>query len=160
MRGTVVVASLLSFLLSSLPAHAQAEAKFTVDGLVNCTQPAVRDYPLHIDGAGQLSTDRTATLAVSGNVENTIYNAKLGGKPIEAESGSASLRVTSRRSLRAIRDYPNNKLVIDLTVRGHKCAIKISHRLKPGKRQYTFVTSFGLAYCDKPRITSATCSAQ
>lgn len=33
----------------------------------------------------------------------------------------ASLRVLSRRSLRAVRDYPNNIVVVDLKVSGTSC---------------------------------------
>jgi hypothetical protein len=160
MRVFVAVVSFVWALALAAPAFAQAHAKFVIDGLVNCRQPAVSNYPLHLEGTGQLSTDRTATLAVSGNVENTTYHAVLGGKPTEVENGSASLRVTGRRSLRAIRDYPNNLLVVDLTVTGGKCAIRVSNRLKPGKREYTFNTAIGLAVCDKPKVTSATCSPQ
>ena len=148
------------FSASSVPAFADAGAKFVIDGTINCSKPAVSNYPIHIEGVGQLSASRGATLAVSGNVENTNYSAKLGRKPTEVENGSASLRVTSSRSIRAIRDYPNNQLLIDLTVKGSTCAIKVSHRLKPGKAQFTFNTALGLAYCNKPVISSATCTPQ
>ena len=86
------------------------------------------------------------------------YNVKLGGRPSVVQDGSASLRVLSRKSLRAVREYPNNVMVVDITVQGPSCSIKVEHRLKPGKRQYTFITVLGLAYCDKPRITKATCA--
>lgn len=161
MRTAAAVAiCLVSSVGFSMSAHAAARAKFVIEGLANCTSPPVHGYPIHIEGVGNLSADKTATLAVSGNVENTNYTAKLGGRPTQAEAGSASLNVTGRNSLRAVRDYPNNQLIIDLKVVGDRCAIKINHRLKPGKSQYTFVTAIGLAYCDKPQTVSATCSPQ
>ncbi|MGX7744841.1 hypothetical protein [Rhodopseudomonas parapalustris] len=135
-------------------------AKFVVDGIANCSRPYIRNYPIHIEGSGTLRPDRTADLAVTGNVENTNYAVKLGRHRTEVDGGSASLRVAGRRSLRAIREYPNNLMMIDLKVVGGGCQIKVAHRLKPGKRDYTFMTSFGLAICEKPQITSATCSAR
>ena len=138
--------------------YAQVQAKFVVDGLVNCTRPYIRNYPLHVEGTGMLMPDRTATLAVRGNVENADYNVKLGRRATAVEQGAASLRVTGRHSLRATRDYPNNTMMIDLKVVGNRCSIKVHHVLKPRKHVYTFMTSLGLAYCDKPQITSAVCT--
>jgi hypothetical protein len=158
--AVICLASLVSSVFWPMSAHAAARARFVVDGLVNCSMPPVRSYPLHVEGVGNLTGGRNATLAISGNVENTNYTAKLGGRPSDAEGGSAALKVTSRNSLRAVRDYPNNILLIDLKVVGNSCSIKITHRLKPGRQQYTFMTSLGLAYCDKPQTTSASCSPQ
>jgi hypothetical protein len=42
-----------------------------------------------------------------------------------------------RKSLRAVRDYPNNTLVVDLKLVGSPCTIKIENRLKT--RQTTVV---------------------
>jgi hypothetical protein len=70
------------------------------------------------------------------------------------------LHVLGRHSLRAVREYPNNIVVVDLKVTGTSCTIKIENRLKPGKRQYTFTTPLGLAYCDKPKITKTSCSGR
>lgn len=158
--AVAVVICAVSSVGFSMSAHAAAKARFVIEGLANCTSPPVHAYPIHIEGVGNLSADRTATLSVSGNVENTNYTAKLGGRPAAAEAGSASLNVTGKNSLRAVRDYPNNQLVIDLKVVGNNCSIRINHRLKPGKQQYTFMTAIGLAYCDKPQTVSATCSPQ
>ena len=149
----------MSMMLLSKEGLAQVQAKFSLDAFVNCTNPSVRDYPVHYEGTGALSTDKGASLQLQSNVaaeEN--YNVKLGGRPSVVQDGSASLRVLSRKSLRAVREYPNNVMVVDITVQGPSCSIKVEHRLKPGKRQYTFITVLGLAYCDKPRITKATCA--
>lgn len=158
MRFQSIILALVLWATGSATSVAQVQARFVVDGLVNCSQPSVRNYPLHVEGAGTLMPDRTASLAVRGNVENADYNVKLGRKKAAVEQGSASLRVTGRHSLRATREYPNNTMLIDLKVIGDRCAIKVRHRLKPGKRTYTFTTSLGLAYCEKPEITSASCT--
>jgi hypothetical protein len=140
------------------PSLAQARANFTYDALINCTKPKVSNFPVHIEGTGSLSTDRRASLGVQSNLNGAEnYNVKLGGPASRARDGSASLRVTGRRSLRAVRDYPNNVAVVDLRVVGSSCTIKVEHRLKPGRSQYTFNTSLGLAYCDRPRLVKASC---
>lgn len=158
MRIAAILICVVSFASWSLPASAAVKVRFVVDGLANC--PPLRNYPLHVEGDGTLSGKNSATLAVRGNVENTEYSAKLGGRPTAAPDGSAALQVTSQSSLRATRDYPNNVLVIDIKVVGNNCSIRINHRLKPGKKDYTFTTSLGLAHCERPTTTSATCSAQ
>jgi hypothetical protein len=139
---------------------AQAQAKYSFDAIVNCHQPSLQNYPIHGEGTGRLSTDGTAALDVDSNVEGRQeYDLKLGGRPIATPGGSATLRVASRHSLRVVRDYPNNIMVLELKVVGRTCAIRVESRLKPGRREYTFATRFGLAYCDRPIITKTTCGA-
>jgi hypothetical protein len=158
--SAVVVAAILAMPVSGEAAGQQVQAKFSFDGLATCQQPAVTNFPIHGEGTGVLSTDRTATLDMNSTVEGRVqYQAKLGGAPMEAPLGSASLRVIGRNTLRAVRDYPNNYIAISMTVRGGACAITIENRLKPGKRQYTFYNGSGLSYCSKPIITRASCEA-
>ena len=106
------------------------------------------------------STDRSARLDLQTNVEGQVQiNAKLGDKPSDAPGGKASLSVAGRHTLHAVRDYPNNSIIIDLTVTGNSCRMKVSNVLKRGKTQYTFYTlTGGYAYCSAPRITKAECS--
>jgi hypothetical protein len=66
--------------------------------------------------------------------------------------------VVSRHTLRAVRDYPNNSIIVYMTIIGNSCTLKIENRLKPGKRQYTFYGNIGVAYCSKPTITHAECT--
>jgi hypothetical protein len=140
-------------------ASVTVRAKFSFDALADCNQPAVRDFPVHAEGTGTLSTDRTATLDMQSNVEGrTRYTAKLGAKPTEAIGGSASLRVAGRHTLKAVREYPNNYIIVYMTVIGNRCALKIDHRLKPGKRQYAFQSNLGTALCAKPRLVHAECT--
>ena len=140
-------------------AGTSVRARFSFDAVANCEKPAVQNYPVHAEGTGVLSTDRTATLDMQSNVEGRIrYNAKLGAKPTEAIGGSASLRVAGRHTLQAVRDYPNNSIVVYMTVIGNSCSLRIENRLKPGKRQYTFTGNLGVAYCSKPRITHTECT--
>jgi hypothetical protein len=148
----------MSMMLLSKEGLAQAQASFSYDAIVNCTNPSVRDYPVHYEGTGMLSTDKSASLDLQSNIAgHENYNVKLGGGAVAVQDGSASLRVRSRKGLRAVREYPNNVLIVDLRVVGTSCSIKVEHRLKPGKRQYTFTTPLGLAYCDRPRAMKASC---
>lgn len=150
-----VIVSVVSFPNTSF---AQAQARFSFDGIANCRQPSLPNYPIHGEGTARLSTDGNASLNVDSNVEgHQKYDIKLGGRPIETPGGSATLHVASRHSLRVVRDYPNNIMVIELKVVGRTCAMKVESRLKPGRRQYTFATRLGLAYCDRPIITKTTC---
>ena len=134
--------------------------KFSFDEIANCENPPIQNFPVHTEGTAVLSTDRNASIDMNSTSEGRVQmNGKLGGRPTEAPGGSASLSVAGRHTLRAIREYPNNYTVVNLTVIGNSCSMTIENRLKPGKRQYTFHTSVGLAYCSKPHITRAECSA-
>lgn len=154
----VLAASILMTPVSSQAG--QLRAKFSFDGLANCDNPPVRNFPIHGEGTGVLSTDRSATLDMNSNVEGSLrINAKLGGAPSEAPGGSASIRVVNRSTLRAVRDYPNNVIIINMVVRGNNCTMTLENRLKRGKRQYTFFNGAGISYCAKPVITRAECAS-
>jgi hypothetical protein len=160
--GKSALAMLLAIWIMFLPeqSFAQVQAQFSYDAIANCAKPNLRNYPIHGEGTGKLSIDRSASLDFHSNVSGReTYNVKLGGPAAAAPEGSASLHVLSRKSLRAVRDYPNNTVVVDLRVVGKSCTIKIENRLKPGKRQYTFTTPFGLAYCDRPQIIKTSCTS-
>lgn len=158
--SAAIAAAIFCMPVSSEAAGQQVRAKFSFDGLATCQQPAVSNFPIHGEGTGVLSTDRSATLDMDSTVEGRVqYQAKLGGPPTAAPLGSASLRVVGRHTLRAVRDYPNNYIAINMTVRGGTCAITIENRLKPGKQQYTFYNGSGLSYCSKPSITRSSCES-
>ena len=154
--------SIVSMVIASVSARAGEyviRGKFTADGIASCENPPVQNFPIHAEGTASLSTNRNATVEMTSNVEGSVqYNGKLGAKPIDVPNGSASLRVAGRHTLRAIREYPNNVLIVDLTIIGHSCSVKVVSRLKPGKHQYTFNTAIGLAYCSQPKIVKAECS--
>ena len=153
-----LVASLLSLPVDADAASLVARARFSFDAIANCQQPAVQNYPVHAEGTAELSDDRSAKLDMDSNVEGkTQYTAKLGAKTT-ALAGSATLRVVNRHTLKAVRDYPNNSIIVYMTVIGHSCSMKIENVLKPGKRQYTFHGNLGVAYCSKPQITRAECA--
>ncbi|MDI1261897.1 MAG: hypothetical protein PS018_01395 [bacterium] len=156
--ATALAATILAIPSSSDAAGKPARARFTMEALADCQQPALQNIPIRAEGTGVLSADRTATLDMDSNVEGRVqYTATLGGKPHEAPGGSTSLRVAGKHTLKAIRDYPNNSIVVYMTVIGNSCTLRIENRLKPGKRQYTFQSHFGIAYCSRPRIVRADC---
>ena len=156
--------SALAALITLLPVSSDAagttiRAKFSVDGLATCQQPAITNYPVHVDGTGALSTDRTATLTMSSSIGGQeSYTGKLGGRPSEAPGGSAALRVVNRHTLQGVRDYPNNQIIVYMTVVGNSCSIRVEHRLKPGRRQYTFTVNGSMALCSRPKVTHAECA--
>jgi hypothetical protein len=158
------IASFATLLLTTTgpgeAAGTQVRARFAFDALATCTQPPVQAFPVHAEGTAMLSVDRTATLEMDSSIQGReTYTAKLGAKPTEALGGSASLRVLGKHTLRAVREYPNNLIIATMTLVGKSCRLRIDHRLKPGKRQYTFTGSAGVAVCSKPRMTHTECTA-
>jgi hypothetical protein len=159
---TISFVAAIAAAILAIPAAADAagqiRARFSFDGVATCQNPPIANFPIHGEGEGVLSTDRSATLDMNSTVEGRVqYQAKLGGAPTAAPEGSASLRVVGRSTLRAVRDYPNNQIIITMTVRGAACTIKIDQRLKPGKTQYTFYNGSGLSYCSRPTFTRTEC---
>src|ERR1700761_6984774 len=149
----------LSLSQSADAAGGQIRAKFSFDGLATCQNPPISNFPIHGEGTGVLSTDRSASLDMNSTVEGRVqYSAKLGGRPTEAPAGSASLHVVGRHTLRAVRDYPNNQVIITMTINGSACSIKIDQRLKPGRRDYTFYNGSRISHCPRPTITRADCT--
>lgn len=158
-RTGLALISVLFGLLAGGTAFAQARAQFAVDVLATCQKPAVKDVPIHVEGTGILKADGSARVDVDGgSLGRTRYATKLG-QTSAVPGGSASLRVTGRSGLRAIREYPNHQMIIDLHVSGKECAITVRNVLKPGKREYAFISGGGTAYCEKPRIVRTACQA-
>ena len=156
--GTAFAAAIFAIPVSA-DAASQIRARFSFDGIATCQNPPISNFPIHGEGEGVLSTDRSATLDMNSTVEGRVqYQAKLGGRPMAAPEGSASLNVVGRNTLRAIRDYPNNQIIITMTVRGGACTVTIDQRLKPGRKQYTFYNGSGLSYCSRPTITRTACT--
>ncbi|MGQ0681824.1 hypothetical protein [Bradyrhizobium sp.] len=158
-RAVVTLFSLLWALCGTEAAFAQVRAQFAVDVLATCQRPAVKDVPIHVEGTGILKTDGSARVDVDGGVLGREQYATKLGKSSAATGGYASLRVTSRSSLRATRDYPNHQMIIDMHVTGKECVITVRNVLKPGKREYAFVSAGVTAYCEKPRIVRTACQA-
>jgi hypothetical protein len=162
-RTAFAIAAVTALILPMLPASgaaaAQLRARFSFDGLATCQNPPISNFPIHGEGTGVLSTDRTASLEMNSTVEGRVeYRAKLGGRPMEAPAGSASLHVVGRQTLRAVRDYPNNQIIITMTVRaGGACSMTIDQRLKRGKREYTFYNGSDISICSRPTITRTSC---
>lgn len=156
-RAGLALVPLLWLSCAAEPAFAQARAQFAVDVVATCQKPVIKDLPIHVEGTGILKNDGSARLDVDGGaLGRTRYRTKLG-QTSAAAGGSASLHVTGRSSLRATRDYPNHQMIMDLQVSGKECSIAVRNVLKPGKRQYAFVSGGGTAYCEKPRIVRTAC---
>src|SRR6478609_39160 len=117
-KGLALIAAVtlagLSLPLSANAAGGEIHAKFSFDGLATCQIPPISNFPIHGEGTGVLSVDRSASLDMNSTVEGRVqYQAKLGGPPTAAPEGSASIRVIGRHTLRAVRDYPNNYIAIN-----------------------------------------------
>ena len=156
----VVAASAMTLLpVSSEAAGSAVRGRFSYDGIANCQQPPVSNFPIHAEGTAVLSTDRKASLDMRSNTGGrSRLNATLGGKPTAAPGGSTTLNVVGSHTLRAVRDYPNNIAIVTMTIRGSSCRMTIDNRLKPGKRVYTFVSGSGsVSYCSRPQITRTEC---
>lgn len=161
-RIAFAIAAFAALMLPMLPASSEAagqlRVKFSFDGLATCQNPPVSNFPIHGEGTGVLSADRSASLDMNSTIEGRVeYRAKLGGAPQEAPAGSAALHVVGRQTLRAVRDYPNNQII--MTVRGSACTMTIDQRLKPGKREYTFYNGSGISICTRPTITRTACES-
>jgi hypothetical protein len=155
-----LVALALTMPLSSEAAEPQFRARFSYDAIANCENPHIRNFPVHGEGTGVLSADRSATLEMGSNVERKVrYRATLGAAPTAAPAGSTAIRVVGRHTLRTIRDYPNNIVVLNIAVRGNSCTMTVENKLKPGKRIYTFYNGSDLSYCARPQIVRTECAA-
>ena len=67
-----VVAALAGLMLAmpvSSEAGVVARARFSFDALANCEKPAVQAFPVHAEGTGTLSADRSAPLDMDSNME-------------------------------------------------------------------------------------------
>src|ERR1700753_2210793 len=75
-------------LMTPVASHAAGDvlrAKFSFQGLAPCENPPVRNFPIHGEGTGVLSADRSATLDMDSNSEGKVtLHAKLGAAPMEA----------------------------------------------------------------------------
>ncbi len=155
-----LVASVLTMPLSSEAAEPQFRAKFSYDAIASCENPHIRNFPVHGEGTGVLSADRSATLEMGSNVERKVrYQATLGAAPTAAPAGSTAIRVVGRHTLRLIRDYPNNIVVLNIVARGNNCTMTVENKLKPGKRIFTFYNGSDLSYCARPKIVQTECAA-
>jgi hypothetical protein len=154
-----VAVSILATPVSSEAAGSAVRGRFSYDGTANCQEPPIRNFPIHAEGTAVLSTDRRASIEMNSTTGGqTRLDATLGGKPMAAPGGSTTLNVVGSRTLRAVRDYPNNIAVVTMTIRGSSCSMKIENRLKPGKRVYTFISGSGsVSYCSRPHITRTEC---
>ena len=87
-----VTLAVLAIPVSAEAAGATIRGRFSYDGIANCQQPSVRNFPIHAEGTATLSTDRKASIDMTSSTGGrSRLNATLGGKPTEAPGGSTSL---------------------------------------------------------------------
>lgn len=163
----ILFASLLMLCGSATPLLAQEgvlNMSFSFDGVVNCTRPlAVQNFTLHGEGRAILYSDKRATLDYTqrGLTSTQVnFDAKLGGAPSPAPGGTATLRVVSRNTLRAVWSLPNNDLILNVSVSRKSCVAKIDARLRGGAHEYSLYDSGILVYCGRPRIANVACQAR
>jgi hypothetical protein len=134
--------------------------RFRYEGVANCQQPAVQNFPIHGEGTAVLSADRTGSLDVQSSTSGRTRLDVVLGRKTESPGGSTTLNVVGKHTLRAVRDYPNNITIVMMSIRGNDCRMTIEDRLKPGKRVYTFYSGSGsVSYCSRPQITRTECTA-
>jgi hypothetical protein len=99
----VIAASAMSFLpVTGEAAGSTIRGRFSYEGFATCQQPAVRNFPIRVEGTASLSTDRRASIAMTSNTgDSSRLNATLGGKPTAAPGGSTALNVVRNHTLRA-----------------------------------------------------------
>jgi hypothetical protein len=159
MRRIFTTVSLI-FGLASAEANA-VELDFTYQGLVNCRQPSLTNYDMRGSGIVVVKQDGSSTYDYkNASGVQTRVDGKLGGSAVQAEGGSIQIGVQSGNRVRIVRDYPNNREVIEIRFVGSTCQFKMTDHLKPGKSEYTFVTPIGFAYCSRPTYTKTTCVAR
>jgi hypothetical protein len=150
------------FVLGMAIAEANAvELDFTYQGLITCRQPSVTNYDMRGGGIVVVNQDGSSTYDYrnSAGVQTRVIG-KLGGSAVQAEGGSIRIGVQSGNRVRIVRDYPNNREVIEIRFVGKTCQLTTTDHLKPGKSEYTFIGPTGFSYCSKPTITKTTCVAR
>lgn len=157
--AAALATAMVSIMDSCEAANPVIRGRFKYDGIANCQQPSVQNFPIHGEGTASLSADRTASIDVDSSVSGKTHLDAVLGRKTEAPGGSTTVNVVGRHTLRAVRDYPNNITVVTLTLTGSECRMRIEDRLKPGKRVYTFYGGSGsVSYCAHPQITHTECS--
>jgi hypothetical protein len=158
-RSLLVIVAQLAATFSCNAADGVIRGRFSYDGVATCQQPAIKSFPIHVEGSASLSTDRNAHLDMTSNTGSTTrLKAKLGQKT-EAPGGSTTLNVVGKHTLRAVREYPNNVAIVTMTVVGNSCRMTLENRLKPGKKIYTFNSGSSISYCSQIQITHTECVA-
>src|SRR5712671_3031326 len=87
--SAAVVAATFAIPVYGEAAGSAIRGRFSYDGIANCQQPPIRNFPIHAEGTAVLSTDRRASIDMTSNTGgSTRLKATLGGKPTEAPGGS------------------------------------------------------------------------
>jgi hypothetical protein len=134
------------------------EGNFTYEGVANCRQPKLTNHAIRGSGTASLQQDRSAGVNYRDSVGGGgRYQGKLGGPAVEARDGSIKVNVKNRNTLRVVRDFQNNTVLVDIKFVGRTCSITMTDHLKAGKTEHTYPTYLGLAYCERLKLTKTTC---
>lgn len=160
------MATFLAVLVWEGSAYGQTGAlrvRLSFAGTIDCDQPRqVRGLRISGEGTATLFPDRRASLDMSIRALNTNrlrFDATLGGQPVAAPGGTASLRVMSANQLRMSWDLPNNSLIVNLRAVPGSCTLSIEHRLRGGALKYSMFDGGAFYFCSRPNITTRTCAA-
>jgi hypothetical protein len=161
-------AAIIPMLAASNVAVAQtgsAHLRAGFELIYDCERPiSAHNFPVHAQLTAVLNTDRSATadLEIAAVLSTTVhFEAHLGGGPRPAPGGTTTqLHVMSRDRLQAKWDLPNNQFILDIVASGRSCSVKLSNRLKPGKREYSLLNGDNYYYCSKERLLKTSCEAE
>ncbi len=154
----------LSTVTASRAQVGQLTANVTYTGTIDCDQPKqVKDLPISGRGVARMSQDKHASLDLSSTgitSSHTRFEATLGGGPVAAPGGTASLRVVSSNQLRLVWDLPNHIMTVNVRITPTACSLTVDYRLRGGALKYSMFSNGAFYFCSRPKISSMTCTVK
>ena len=155
----------LAAILGTVATAQSANFSFKFNGSMSCMQPIpVANAPISGAGAGVLNPDGSVTAEITQSAfmfsTSLQFNSKLGSGLTQVPGGTGQVRVVGRNSLKFIWNLPNNSLIVTVNVHGQSCSASFATALRPGKSEYTFFDGSMYHYCQRPVMTSSSCSMQ